>query len=77
MKGKEKTGDVKNYTVGRFHNIHQKETERRHNRNILVSASADFECESNFNTLGSNIFFSVTMENIQEMMRHPNALVFY
>lgn len=76
MKGKEKTGDVNNYSVRSFHKIQHKETERRHNRNILVSASADFECESNFNTLGSNIFFSVMMENIQEMMRDPNALVF-
>ena len=70
MKGKEKTGDLKNYSVRSFHKIQHKETERRHNRNILVSASVDFECGSNFNTLGS------TIENIQEMMRDPNALVF-
>ena len=70
MKGKEKTGDVKNYSVGSFHKTQRNETERRHNRNILVSASVDFECGNNFNTLGS------TIENIQEMMRDPNALVF-
>ena len=76
MKGKEKTGDLKNYLDGSFHKIQHNETERIHNRNILVSASADFECGSNFNSPWSNIFFSVTMENIQEIMRDPNALVF-
>ena len=76
MKGKEKTRDVKYYSVRSFHKIQRNETERRHNRNILVSASADFQCESTFNSPWSNIFFSVTMENIQEMMRDPNALVF-
>ena len=50
MKGKEKTGDLKNYLDGSFHKIQHNETERIHNRNILVSASADFECGSNFNS---------------------------
>ena len=50
MRGKEKTGDVKNYSVGSFHKTQRNETERRHNRIILVSASADFECESSFNS---------------------------
>ena len=76
MNGKEKTGDLKNYSVRSFHKIQHKETERRHNRNILVSASAGFLMWKYFQFALKQYFFSVTMENIQEMMGDPNALVF-